>query len=171
MTDYIEQYKQYHQNNNHYQGDNLAPQLPHILELIQTTQSTTLLDYGCGKGNQWTNNILPVSTPTLYDPAVPEHEKKPKGTYHGVISTDVMEHIPEGQIPQVFQEISKYATRFVFLAIATDPAIAILPNGENAHCTIKPLDWWVDEWWRCAVKDDITVHIKTYGQYEGYQVI
>ena len=170
MTDYIAQYKEYHRDNKKYRGDNLAPQIHHILELIQMTQSTTLLDYGCGKGKQWTNNILPV-TPTLYDPAVPEHENKPNGQFDGVISTDVMEHIPEKQIPQVFREISQYATRFVFLAIATDPAIAVLPNGENAHCTLKPLEWWVDEWWHNAVKDNIAVHIKTYGQYEGYQII
>ena len=169
-TNYIQQYKEYHQNNTHYQGDNLAPQIHHILELIQITESQTLLDYGCGKGNQWTNNILPV-TPTLYDPAVPQYENKPTGTFDGVISTDVMEHIPEEQISEVFREISTYATRFVFLCIATDPAIAVLPNGENAHCTLKPLEWWVDEWWHSAVKDNLAVHIKTYGQYEGYQII
>jgi len=170
MTDYIAQYKEYHKDNKKYRGDNLAPQIHHILELIQMTQSTTLLDYGCGKGNQWTNNILPV-TPTLYDPAVPEHENKPTGTFDGVISTDVMEHIPEEQIPQIFQEISQYATRFVFLAIATDPAIAVLPNGENAHCTLKPLEWWVDTWKEHTTNKDLQVHIKTYGQYRGYQVI
>ena len=170
MTDYIAQYKEYHRDNKKYRGDNLAPQIHHILELIQMTQSTTLLDYGCGKGNQWTNNILPV-TPTLYDPAVPEHENKPNGQFDGVISTDVMEHIPEEQIPQVFQEISQYATRFVFLAIATDPAIAVLPNGENAHCTLKPLEWWVDTWKEHTTNKDLQVHIKTYGQYRGYQIV
>ena len=170
MTDYIAQYKEYHKDNKKYRGDNLAPQIHHILELIQMTQSTTLLDYGCGKGNQWTNNVLPV-TPTLYDPAVPEHENKPNGQFDGVISTDVMEHIPEEQIPQVFQEISQYATRFVFLAIATDPAIAVLPNGENAHCTLKPLEWWVDTWKEHTTNKDLQVHIKTYGQYRGYQIV
>ena len=170
MTDYIAQYKEYHKDNKKYRGDNLAPQIHHILELIQMTQSTTLLDYGCGKGNQWTNNILPV-TPTLYDPAVPEHENKPNGQFDGVISTDVMEHIPEEQIPQVFQEISQYATRFAFLAIATDPAIAVLPNGENAHCTLKPLEWWVDTWKEHTTNKDLQVHIKTYGQYRGYQIV
>ena len=170
MTDYIAQYKEYHKDNKKYRGDNLAPQIHHILELIQMTQSTTLLDYGCGKGNQWTNNVLPV-TPTLYDSAVPEHENKPNGQFDGVISTDVMEHIPEEQIPQVFQEISQYATRFVFLAIATDPAIAVLPNGENAHCTLKPLEWWVDTWKEHTTNKDLQVHIKTYGQYRGYQIV
>ena len=170
MTDYIAQYKEYHKDNKKYRGDNLAPQIHPILELIQMTQSTTLLDYGCGKGNQWTNNILPV-THTLYDPAVPEHENKPNGQFDGVISTDVMEHIPEEQISEVFREISQYATRFVFLCIATDPAIAVLPNGENAHCTLKPLEWWVDTWKEHTTNKDLQVHIKTYGQYRGYQIV
>ena len=169
MTDYIQQYKQYHEDLRKYPGNNLEPQLPHILQLIQETHSTSLLDYGCGKGYQYKNGRLPYGfEPALYDPAVPEHDTLPEGQFHGVISTDVMEHIPEEQIPHVFKQISEYATRFVFLAIATDLAIAKLPNGENAHCTIKPLDWWVDTWKDVSSNKDLIVHIKTYGQYEGY---
>jgi hypothetical protein len=34
------------------------------------------------------------------------------------------------------------ARKFVFANIASYPAAKILPNGENAHCTIRPVEWW-----------------------------
>ena len=34
------------------------------------------------------------------------------------------------------------AGRFVFATIALYPAGKTLPNGENAHCTIRPPEWW-----------------------------
>jgi hypothetical protein len=30
----------------------------------------------------------------------------------------------------------------VFASIASFPAIKSLPNGENAHCTVRPPEWW-----------------------------
>ena len=42
----------------------------------------------------------------------------------------------------VLKDIFSYATKFVFLTISTKPAHKDLPNGENAHCTIKNEGWW-----------------------------
>ena len=48
---WIEEYKKYHaEKNTNYPGNNLKPQLHHIVDLVQDTKSETLLDYGCGKG-------------------------------------------------------------------------------------------------------------------------
>jgi hypothetical protein len=35
-----------------------------------------------------------------------------------------------------------FARRFVFANVACYPVNKRLPNGENAHCTIKPVAWW-----------------------------
>ena len=51
---FVEQYKKYHAEEEHYfPGNSLRPQLRHIVDLIQDTKSKTLLDYGCGKGLQY----------------------------------------------------------------------------------------------------------------------
>ena len=34
------------------------------------------------------------------------------------------------------------ADTFLFATVALYPAAKILPNGENAHCTLKSPDWW-----------------------------
>jgi len=33
----------------------------------------------------------------------------------------------------------------VYANIASYPAQKTLPNGENAHCTIRPAEWWLEK--------------------------
>ena len=89
MNEWIDQYKQYHADENtNYPGNNLKPQLHHIKDLVTDTKAETLLDYGCGKGLQYTkwkhHEDLGIM-PTLYDPAVPEYENLPDGPFHGCL--------------------------------------------------------------------------------------
>jgi hypothetical protein len=174
MNEWVEQYKQYHANlDTNYPGNNLKPQLQHIKDLVQDTKAETLLDFGCGKGLQYTkykhHEELGVM-PSLYDPGVPEYDTLPEGIFDGVYSTDVMEHIPKEQIPETFGTIFGKAEKFVFLAICTQPAIAILPNGENAHCTVEPIGWWVSMIEKYAPKRVYT-HLKTYGNCNNYEIL
>lgn len=165
VTDYIEQYKLMHDDPNRYPGDSLEGHAKPIQKLIIATNSKSLLDYGCGKGYQYTKHNLHKTyflniLPALYDPGVSTHNTLPDGKFDGVISTDVMEHIPEDQLDEVLEQIYSKATKFVYLGICTIPAKAILPNGENAHCTVKPIDWWINK-----IKPHATVDttIQCYG--------
>ena len=96
MGKYIEQYKQMY-----YCGDMLFYWLGDICKLIDLTEAKSLLDFGCGKGKQYSGwGDLDAQThlgmmPALYDPGVEQFEKMPDGKFDGVYSTDVMEHIPE----------------------------------------------------------------------------
>ena len=141
--------------------------------MVRDTKSKTLLDYGCGKGlqySEWKHHEELGVMPALYDPAVPEFEELPEGKFDGVYSTDVMEHIPKEQLPEVFTHIFSKAERFVFLAICTKPAIAVLPSGENAHCTVEPIEWWRAKIEQYAPKRVYT-HLKTYGNCNNYEIL
>jgi hypothetical protein len=59
-----------------------------------------------------------------------------------VVSTDVLEHCPEEDIGWIVDEMFGFAEQFVFANVACFPAKKRLPTGENAHCTIRPPDWW-----------------------------
>ena len=172
MKSKIDLYKLYHQDKNKYVGDSFKHQQPYITALINETKSRTLLDYGCGKGEQYLKENLQSNWNfkllALYDPAVPKFSKLPKEKYDMIYSTDVMEHIPEKEIQEVFKYIFSHATKCVFLGICTRPAIAKLPNGENAHCTLKPIEWWEEK-----VKEHSSVytHLKCYGNSNGYKII
>jgi hypothetical protein len=140
-----------------YPGRSLLRHIPNIRQLVDSTGARSLLDYGAGKGLQyeWRNISLRdgttissvkdywgIETVTCYDGAYPPFTTLPSGTFDAVICTDVLEHIPEQDIPWVLDELFGFATKFVYANIACHPAKAILPNGENAHCTVKPESWW-----------------------------
>ena len=114
--------------------------------------------------------ILPKEKLKFHKHNIVVHPSKlPEGNFDGIISFDVLEHIPEEEIPQVIKEIFERANKFVFLGIDTSPAEDILPNGENAHCTQKPLEWWVDMIKTHGKK--VYTHVMTNGQYEGYEIL
>ena len=171
--EYIEQYKLHHSDTTKFPGNSYLSQHHLIAKLVKETDSKTLLDYGCGKARQYTVDKLHEEwgfMPTLYDPAIPEYENLPEGPFDGIYSTDVMEHIPREIIPSIFEYIYSNAQKFVFLGICTRPAVTILPNGENAHCTIEPMDWWVEMINRHAPRSVYT-HVHTYGLDNNYMIL
>lgn len=138
-------------------GQSLLPQGGRIKEMIMRYGAKTLLDYGAGKGMQYQpmqiiaegigewpsiQTFWGVDEIYCYDPAYTPFNQLPNKKFDGVISTDVLEHCPEEDIPWILDEIFGYATRFVFANVACYPAKKRLPNGENAHCTIREPEWW-----------------------------
>jgi hypothetical protein len=100
-----------------------------------------VLDYGCGQSDL-SAHIQVGAAFHRYDPAIPALAKLPVTRADLVINTDVMEHIPKADADDVLADIRRISARAVFV-IATRPALTILPNGENAHCTIMPAKWWL----------------------------
>ena len=80
-----------------------------------------------------------------------------------------MEHIPKEQIPETFDKIFSRANKFVFLGIATAQP-CILPNGDNAHCTVEPISWWETMVERYAPKK-VCTHIQTTGNCNNYSML
>jgi hypothetical protein len=138
-------------------GKSLVPQAARIKPLIARCGAQTILDYGSGKGKQYeTTSVVDetgrrwpsmmdywnVEEVVCYDPCYKPFSELPKGRFDGVISTDVLEHCPEEDIPWIVEEMFGFAERLVFANVASFPARKRLPNGENAHCTIRPAPWW-----------------------------
>ncbi len=133
-------------------------QIPKLMELVNHHQAKSLLDYGCGKGMQWKlrfnaindgrefettlQDLLGIETVGCYDPGYEPLSSLPTGKFDAVICFDVLEHCPEDDLPWILDQIFSYSNKFVFANIACFPAKKLLPNGENAHCTIKPAEWW-----------------------------
>jgi hypothetical protein len=138
-------------------GQSLPRQAHRIRPLIARTQAKTILDYGSGKGIQYRpapikqegvvrwNSIQEywgVETIRCYDPAYEPHSELPTGRFDGVVCTDVLEHCPEQDLDWIIDGFFAFAEKFVFANVACYPAAKRLPNGENAHCTIKPAAFW-----------------------------
>ena len=131
---------------------------PRIKEFLQTHPATSLLDYGSGKGVQYGKLATPLEegphryyslqeywqldTIVCYDPCYVAFSQLPATQHDLVITTDMLEHCPEEDIPWVLEEIFSLSKKSVFATAASYLAGKTLPNGENAHCTIKPTGWW-----------------------------
>lgn len=105
-----------------------------------------LLDYGCGRGVR----DDPSFTWLKYDPCVPAYWEPPKCQVDGLVSYDVLEHVPEDELDITARWVELYAPKCLVLGISTRTAATILPNGENAHCTVRNSEWWA-EWAKRAL--------------------
>lgn len=140
-------------------GLSLRSEVHHIKRLIDHTGALTVLDYGSGKGQQYEIRGMKLDTGAVihsvidywgvddvhcYDPSYAKYSALPHGKFDGVISTDVLEHCPEEDLPWIVTEMFTFATRFLYANVACYPARKRLPSGENAHCTVRPPEWWAE---------------------------
>ena len=138
-------------------GKMLASHAPTVKTMIERTGAKSLLDYGAGKGQSYKQKDIQIGSvvaPTIkeywgldeircYDPGYEPFNQLPSEQFDAVISTDVLEHITEPDLPWILDELFSYARCFVFANIACYPAKKSLPNGQNAHCTVRPPEWWM----------------------------
>ncbi len=128
-------------------GNNILQHEAEIRRLVQQTGAHTLMDYGCGRGDPWRGGLaqrLGCSSHFLYDPAFRTHDVLPKQGAHfdGVLCSDVLEHVPENEVPAFVQSLFDYADRFVWASVCCRPAKKKLPDGTNMHVTVRPMEWW-----------------------------
>jgi hypothetical protein len=141
-----------------FRGGSLEKHVPSIATLIGETSSTTVLDFGAGKGGLYRDapdcpaNSRFKSLPewgdvavTCYDPGYEPFSEEVEGCFDGVISTDVIEHIPEQDVAWFLDDLFSRANKFVYIVAACYPAAKMLPDGTNAHCTIRPPTWWKEQ--------------------------
>ena len=116
-----------------------------VTELVRAHSCATVLDYGCGKGAllEALGRSLPELVLTGYDPAIPKFSKLPEGeVFDLVICTDVMEHVEEKFVAAVLANVAAMAGTVAYFLIACYPARHFLPDGRNAHLTVRSPEWW-----------------------------
>ena len=110
----------------------------------------TVLDYG-GGGSDWggsdfdekngmsAKQFFNVQSVTTFEPARGLEQKK---NSDAVVCVDVLEHIFIGDVANVLGELFSLAQKLLVMNVACYKASALLPNGENAHITVRSPDWW-----------------------------
>lgn len=135
----IKNYKELHSEKDY--GQTSALYKEHIQACINDIKPKTILEFGCGQ-SALINTLTYEAEYYRYDPAIPQHSSIPVTKTDFIINTDVLEHIPEKDLIDVLKEMKSISAN-VFFNIATDYANEILPNGENAHCTVWPAERWL----------------------------
>lgn len=140
-----------------FDGGAIRDLLPSLSKELITRTSVTVLDYGSGTGIHWHKNIIANGTQNLpakigeklqgfyrYDPAVEMYSKKPTGTFDFTFCTDVLEHIPDDELPEVLKDLNDFTNTdgVVFLSISTKLSANSFADGTNMHINIKtPQEW------------------------------
>ena len=138
-SDLIEQYSSLHSSKDY--GVTGHYFWPHIQACIIDLKPDSLLEYGCGQSSLVDELDYEDAVYNRYDPAIPKFSEINVQNVDFIINTDVLEHIPEDDLGDVLKHMNSLSAN-VFFNIATGPAKHILPNGQNAHCTI----WTADKW-------------------------
>ncbi len=128
----------------------LRPYRAQILQLFSDHGISTVLDYGCG-GSDWratgfdeasgqsATDYFKLQHAYRYEPARGLDERQ---SVDCVVSFDVLEHIFITDVPAVLRDMFSHTTKLLVLNVACYPAAAKLPNGENAHITVRHPLWW-----------------------------
>jgi hypothetical protein len=134
----VEQGKNFHKLNKGWAGNDVKKYKNYIRDLVTLHGASTMLDYGCGRGEQYS---IPVSYPTevagiytdpmtfdqyigvdsvtQYDPCVTGIHVLPEISlkFDCVICSQVLGSIPDDDIPTVIKLLSTYATKFCFVSL------------------------------------------------------
>lgn len=160
----IEQYRIMHQSPKMFRGRLADVFAAEIGALYRELKCEHWLDYGCGKGLQYSeariHETWNLPMPALYDPGVPALAKKPRQVFDAVACLDVLEHIPEEAVDATLAEIFGYARKFAFFVIFTAPARKSLPDGRNCHLTVRPEAWWRERLEAAARGKTYVAHFK-----------
>ena len=146
LEKYKEAYQQLHSDKSVFRGHSLKAYLPEIGALIRDGFLKSVLDYGCGKAELHATHSLAemwrLDVLDKYDPGVVELCEPPSDTYDLVFCIDVMEHIEPDDVDEVLRHIHSLTKKVAFFSISTRPASKTLPDGTNAHKTVKSEKWW-----------------------------
>lgn len=143
---------------NTFSGKSLRDHIAPIAALVHASRARSILDYGSGKGRAYeafpgesadsrfkTLRAWEGVKVTCYDPGYAPFAGTVEPQYDGVVCTDVLEHVADDDVPWVLDELFRHARAFVYAVAACYRARKVLPNGENAHVTVKPATWWREQ--------------------------
>ena len=117
---------------------------------LSSEEILTVLDYG-GGGCDWLapgfdncSNASALSYFNLQQATVfePARNKTLKYPADAVICIDVLEHIFISDLPHIVEELFCLSNKLLVINVACYRAAALLPNGENAHVTVRSPDYW-----------------------------
>jgi len=122
--------------------------------------SGTILDFGSGSGVHWTRKVrIPRQKESQtaseffgqrlrgfyrYDPAHPEYCVKPTGKFDIIMCTEVLEHVPLDELPELLTEMKSYLAEdgVVILTIPKGLSNNAFPDGKNLHITLMETKEW-----------------------------
>lgn len=135
-----------------FRGRSVLQYAGQIAKLVKLYDVQSMLDYGCGGGDQYKTPAsfhqqigLKRKSVALYDPSFKGHDKLPDRRFDMVVCSDVLEHIPEDSVDALVDSLFNHANKVVWASVCCRPAKKFFADGTNLHITLKALDWWAEK--------------------------
>jgi hypothetical protein len=112
-----------------------------VQKLCKSLKSTSVLDYGCGKGYLAKELPFPIWE---YDPAIPGKDAAPRAA-DLVVCADVLEHIEPEKLDFVLDDLRRCTKKVGYFVVHTGPSSKILADGRNSHLIQQPKAWWEEK--------------------------
>jgi hypothetical protein len=146
----LEDSKRIHAAGKSFTGKFLRPHAIFIKEIIDRLGVKTVLDYGCGRGEQY-EYVIPATgqtieqfwgvTVTKYDPAYPPFAKEPEGRFDLVLCTQVLGVIPISDHFWVIDRLYALATKAIYVSERLGEA-----RKEVGDASRRAFDFEADDW-------------------------
>lgn len=161
----LEDAKKFHATTDKFSGKFLRPHAKYIKSIIDKFDIKSILDYGCGKGLQYTWVIpnakieqwddgdgepIPHGQTmeqywgievTKFDPAVPAFSKEPAKAHDLVICSHVLGTIPVKDLPVIVKRIFSLTNKFLYAVEAIGPSKKNWLKGEVETPRFTPIEW------------------------------
>jgi hypothetical protein len=142
-----EKYRWYHKNVGKLNGGSTILSKKQIKKYIDEIKPTTILDYGCGGGSQYTkkkcHEYWGVDLPYMYDPYIEKYSIKPTGHFDLVLCLDVLECLHYDEFHDVLDEVCSFGDA-IYFKLDTRKANKELRGGTNMHTILNNEDWWYE---------------------------
>jgi hypothetical protein len=140
---HLPDYEMIHRLNDRYGPGPGPPDVETLKEAIKSVgRVRACIDYGCGNSKAIFTLFPRAQVHVRYDFAQPDFTDPPPALRYDVgLCTDVMEHVPEDEIPAVLSHLGTLSDQWLFI-IPTTPAAQKLMDGSNAHVTQRKAGWW-----------------------------
>ena len=146
MNTQLDLVKQFHAGNKNWAGKGTLQYLPTIELAFKKHRCQTLLDYGCGKGHQYSvyeiHNSLGISLSAVYqfDPGYEPASQEPDWTssFDCSMCLDVLQFCTDQQIDDIKQKLQKVTAKVCIVGIGMAPP----KNLKKPYASLHPEDWW-----------------------------
>jgi hypothetical protein len=132
-------YADLHESKTAYGSRTVMP--PYHADFLKAGGAKDVLDFGSGKNLAHVDGLNIIR----YDPGAGDSAAAhiPRRPFDGLVSYDVMEHVPEEDLPMIYRWWKLFQPDRIAAAISTRTAVNVLSNKENAHCTVRSPAWWL----------------------------
>lgn len=177
----LEQSRRHHASEKTFAGKLMRPHAGYIKEIIQRLGCRSVLDYGCGKGEQylWRNEFAGATIPVgmtieefwdvpvrKYDPAYPPFASEPEGQFDMVICTHTLGAIPTEDLGWAIDRLYQFSRKAIYVAEMLQPVKKRIFSHPERH----PFNWSVERWVAALKRDthhEVTLAIRNKAAQDG----